>query len=161
MLGVLEIVAPIFAILLLGYVAARQDWFPESAGRGLVRFVFFFAIPALLFRSLAVLDLPPRIEWGFLLSFYVGSLAMVAAGLGAARLIFRRRPADQAIFGMAAGFSNTVLVGIPVLLTAYGPEASLPVFLLIALHSPVLMLLTLVLLQRSERESMPLGERLR
>jgi predicted permease len=47
------------------------------------------------------------------------------------------------------------------LLTAFGPEASLPVFLLIALHSPLLMPLTVALIQVGGGESTELGARLR
>jgi hypothetical protein len=37
---------------------------------------------------------------------------------------------------MAAAFSNTVLMGIPIVLTAFGPEATLPLFLIIAVSAP-------------------------
>lgn len=158
---ILEVVAPIFGLMVLGFAAARLSWFDDGATRGLVRFVFNFAIPALLFRSLAVIELPAHIEWGFLLSFYVGSLAIYGLGMATARFMFGRPRDAQAIFGMSAGFSNTVLVGIPVLLAAYGPQASLPVFLLIALHSPLLMPLTVALIQLGRGEATALGPRLR
>lgn len=161
MIAVLEVVVPIFLLMLLGFAATRAGWFDDGAVQGLVRFVFSFAIPALLFRSLAVLDLPDHIEWGFLLSFYAGSLTIYALGMLVGRGLFGRSSGEQAIFGMSAGFSNTVMVGVPVTLTAFGPEASLPVFLLIALHSPVLMPLTLALLQRGRGESVALGPRIR
>jgi predicted permease len=48
---------------------------------------------------------------------------------------------------MGAGFSNTVLLGIPIIITAFGPEASLPIFLIIAFHGPTLMPLTTALIQ--------------
>lgn len=158
---ILEVVAPVFGLMVLGFAAARLAWFDGPATRGLVRFVFNFAIPALLFRSLALVALPERIEWAFLLSFYAGSLTVYALGMAAARSLFGRSTAAQAIFGMSAGFSNTVLIGIPVLLTAYGSEASLPVFLLIALHSPLLMPLTVGLIQLDRGPAVALGSRLR
>jgi hypothetical protein len=147
--------------MMLGFLAARAGWFDEVATRGLVRFVFYFAIPALLFRSLAVMELPEDIEWGFLLSFYLGALVVYGLGMAAARFMFGRPPAAQAIFGMSAGFSNTVLVGVPVLITAYGPAASLPVFMLIALHSALLMPLTVALIQAAQGRPGDLGSRLR
>jgi predicted permease len=48
---------------------------------------------------------------------------------------------------MGAAFSNTVLVGIPVILMAFGPEATLPLFLIIAFHSATFMPLTVALIQ--------------
>jgi len=159
--GTLEVVAPVFGLLLVGFAAVRLGWFAEDSTRGLVRFVFNFAIPALLFRSLAIIEFPEQIEWGFLLSFYVGSLAVYAVGMAAARFVFGRSPDAQAIFGMAAGFSNTVMVGIPVLLTAFGPQASLPAFLLIALQSPLLLPLTVALIHRGRGRADGLLTRLR
>lgn len=158
---ILDVVAPVFGIMLLGFAAVRRGWFVEPATVGLVRFVFYFAIPALLFRSLATVELPERIEWAFLLSFYAGSLAVWGLGMAAGRLLFGRTGADLPLFGMSAGFSNTVLIGLPVLLTAYGPEASLPTFLLIALHSPLLMPLTVLLVQLSGVRDESLARRLR
>ena len=158
---ILELVAPVFGLMLVGYAAAGLGWFDGDATRGLVRFVFNFAIPALLFRSLALLELPERVDWGYLLSFFGGSVAVWALGMMAARMMFGRPAADAAIFGMSAGFSNTVLLGIPLLTSAYGPEATLPVFMLIALHSPLLMPLTVVLVQVGRGETDGLVARLR
>jgi len=144
---VFEIVAPVFGVLLLGFLAAHFRLFEEAAAKGLAAFVFTFAIPVLLFRSMATLELPERIEWGFLVS-YLGGVAM-AYGLGMAigRWGFDRPLGAQAVFGMAGGYANTVLLGIPLLLTAYGEDATLPIFLLIAFHSPIFMPLTTVLIQ--------------
>jgi predicted permease len=161
MSGVLAVVAPVFGIVLLGFAAVRMGWFDAGSTRGLVRFVFYFAIPALLLRSLVAMQLPDSVPWGFLLSYYGGSLVIFALGMLAARLLFDRPPDHRAIFGMSAGFSNTVLVGLPVLLTALGPEATLPVFLLIALQSPILMPLTVALIQVGKGDTVALGPRLR
>jgi predicted permease len=54
-----------------------------------------------------------------------------------------------------------VLVGIPVLFEAYGPEAALPAFLLIALQSPLLLPPTIALIQFGRGEATALGPRLR
>ena len=159
--AILEVVAPVFALMALGFGAARMGWFDERATRGLVRFVFNFAIPALLFRSLVTIEFPDDIEWGFLLSFYVGSFAVYGLGMAVARFMFGRSLDAQAIFGMSAGFSNTVMVGIPVLLSGFGPQASLPIFLLIGLQSPVLMPLTVVLIQGQGSEAVSVAQRLK
>lgn len=147
MATLLNTVAPVFGILLLGFLAVRVRMLEEAGVRGLVVFVFNFAIPLLLYRSLATTELPEDIRWSFILSFYGGSFACYFLGMALGRGVFRRNLADQAIFGMSAGFSNTVLMGIPILLTAYGPEATLPIFLLIAFHGPTLMPLTTALIQ--------------
>ena len=67
MLEVLAVISPIFALIALGYVAGRLGWLPENASSGLAAFSFTLAIPAMLFRSMVVADLPesePYRIWG-------------------------------------------------------------------------------------------------
>jgi predicted permease len=129
--------------------------------KGLVIFVFNFAIPVLLFRTLAQIDLPAHVQWGFLVTYYGGSVATYALGMAVGRILFRK-PMDQAaIYGMAAGFGNTVFMGIPVTLMAFGPEATLPLFLIIALHAPIFMPLTVGLIQGSRGVGISAGEQVR
>jgi malonate transporter len=143
----LEVIAPVFGVLALGAASVKLRALNEEAVKGLVLFVFNFAIPILLFRSLAHAELPPDIQWAFLLSYYGGAFSVFAAGMALARFVFKRNLEDQAIFGMSAGFSNTVLIGIPILFTAFGPDATVPTLLILAFHGPVLMSLTTGLIQ--------------
>ena len=145
----LDVIAPVFAVAALGFAAARVRLLSAEGVKGLVLFVFDFAIPVLLFRSLATIEIPADIPWGFLLAFYSGSATVYALGMAAGRFLFGR-PLDQAtIFGMSAAFCNTVFMGIPIILTAFGPDASLPLFLIISLHAATLMPVTVGLIQGS------------
>jgi predicted permease len=145
--GLLEVVAPLFGIVALGFLAARLRILEERGVQGLVLFVFNFAIPVLLFRSTARMDLPDDVAWSFLIAFYAGSFTTYGLGLAVGRFLFGRPLDEQAIFGMGAGYSNNVLLGIPIVLTAYGPEATLPLFLIIGLHSALLLPVTVALIQ--------------
>lgn len=140
-------IAPVFGIIAAGFVAVRVGLLRPVWVRRLVLFVFNGAIPVMLFYRIATLDLPERIEWRFLLAYYGSAFAAYAAGMAVSRLRFRRALDEQAIFGLGAGFSNTVLLGIPLLVTAFGPEATLPVFLIIAFHSASLLPVSVVLLE--------------
>lgn len=51
MIKVLEIIAPIFAAILLGMLAKKKNMFSEEANRGLQQFVMTFCLPCVLFRS--------------------------------------------------------------------------------------------------------------
>ena len=157
----LNVIAPIFGVAALGFVAARLRLLSAAGVQGLVLFVFNFAIPVLLFRTLATIALPEHVEWGFLAAFYTGSATIYALGLAAGRFVFHR-PLDQAaIFGMSGAFCNTVLFGIPVILTAFGPEATLPLFLIISFHAATLMPLTVGIIQGHRGLGVPAGEQAR
>lgn len=132
---ILEIIVPVFGIVGIGYAAARTGMFRQEATKGLSAFVFDFAIPAMLFRTMAKTALPEHMEWGYLISYFGGGYGAWALGTAISYLVFRRGGADPAIAGMTAGFSNTVMLGVPLALTAFGEAATLPVFLIIACHS--------------------------
>lgn len=157
MIPLLGVVAPVFALVALGFLSVRASVLDTAGVRGLVAFVFNFALPVLLFRNMAGMEIPDRIPWAVLVAFYVPALSVYALGMALARWGFGRPTHEQAIFGMAASFSNTVLLGIPIALPALGPEAALPVFLIIAFHSATFMPLTLALvhLGRGERVTAP------
>ena len=53
MLSVLEVTAPIFALILAGFMAPRLKLLPEGGVIGINAFVFYFALPAMLFRVVA------------------------------------------------------------------------------------------------------------
>ncbi|MEZ4424468.1 MAG: AEC family transporter [Gemmatimonadota bacterium] len=150
-------IAPVFGVIVLGFLAVRLGLFGPTGAQRLVRFVFNLAIPAMLFHRLARIDFPDHIEWAFLLAYYASAFLAYGAGMAVARFRFGRPRDEQAIYGMGAGFSNTVLLGIPLLLTAFGPEAELPVFMIIAFHSITLLPVTVALIQsgRPRTEARP------
>lgn len=151
---------PVFGLMALGFVAAKLKALDASGVRGLVLFVFNFAIPALLLRSLARMDLPPDIEWGFLIAFYAGAFATYGLGMAAGKALFGCALPDQATFGMAASFSNLILLGVPIVLTALGPDAALPMFLIIGFHSSTLMPLTVGLIRGGRGSGESIGRQI-
>ena len=143
----IDIIVPVFAVVALGFAAARLKWLSVQGVDGLAGFVFNFAIPALLFRSVATRQFPETIEWGLLGAFFGGCYVALGAGMAISRLVFKRDPAAAAMAGMTGGFANTVMLGIPVAHLAFGDEALLPVFLIISFHSWQLYLVITVMVE--------------
>ncbi len=144
------LVLPVFGVVVVGYVAARMGWFPQSATQGLDTFVFTFAIPALLFRALANTDLPDVLPWGLWGSYYGGILIVWAIGSAFAVYVLRRPMKDAIVIGFGGGFSNTVMLGIPIILTAFGEEASVPLFLILAFHGLTVFTICTFLLETAQ-----------
>ena len=106
-----------------------------------------FAIPCLLFRALVDLDLGAVFDPRLLLSFYTGALVAFALGVLGARRLFRRRPGEAVAIGFGALFSNSVLLGLPIMERAYGPEALAPTFAIISVHAPFCYLVGITLME--------------
>ena len=143
----IDIILPVFGIVLIGYVAARAGLFPEAAGKGLAYFVFNFAIPPLLFRSMVTQTLPDPIEWSFLASYFGGGLVACVLGAVLSKALFRRDFAHAVIAGATSGVSNIMLLGIPLVLTAFGEVATFPIFLLLAFNAPLMVMATTLLIE--------------
>jgi len=124
MLRVLEVTFPVFALVFCGFFGQRWRLLPERAVEGINAFVFFFALPAMLFRVVATQPIASFSDARFIAGF-------VAAGLGVfffTRLaaLPRRRPRSPAraarlsseatAFGLNAAHGNIGYLGVPLVL---------------------------------------------
>ncbi len=141
-------VVPVFGSVALGYALARGGLFSADSGRALVRFMYYLAIPAMLFRSLAAAELPATMPWAYLAAFYLPSLLIFALAMLLARRAFGWARHETGIAGMSAGYANMVLLGFPLTLSAFGPSAALPLFILLATQSALFFPLTTWALER-------------
>jgi predicted permease len=130
-----------------GYAATFTRVFGRDAANALAAFVFYFAIPVMMFRNMATTELPETIAWGYLGSYFLGVAVVFGIGMTTARLAFGGSFERQALIGFGSAFGNSVLLGIPLVLTSFGEQASLPLFLLLAFHSTVLFTAITVILE--------------
>lgn len=137
MLPLAAAILPVFLVVAAGYVSAWRWLLSAAQIDGLMRFGQGIAIPLLLFRAMAGLDLRAGFDPALLGAFYGGGLAGFAAGMAGARLLFHRNWEDAVAIGFAGMFSNSLLLGLPITERAWGPGALTGNFAIIALHSPV------------------------
>ncbi|MCB9077556.1 MAG: AEC family transporter [Anaerolineaceae bacterium] len=146
---IIQVIFPIFAIALVGYVTAYRGVLDERDIKGISRFVFTIIIPMLLFKSLAHIELPPQIQWQFLLSYYGVVLFIYGLAVWTSKRWFVHSPQEQGIFGLGSTYSNMILVGLPVISAGLGDQALLPLFMLVSIHSALLFFIVMLLLERA------------
>ena len=153
---VVEIILPIFGLLMVGYVTASVGWFDQVAIRGLTRCVFDFAVPMLLLRTISTATLPDVIPWDYLASYYLGTFIILLSGLGITRLLWQRTFSQQVINAFSSSFSNTVLLGIPIILLTFGDRAVLPLFIIIGTHGIIMVPLFTIMLEMGKSGRAPI-----
>ncbi len=130
-----SIVLPLFALILTGFVFARAKIIPPDGVRGIGAFVYNLAIPALLFRSMAT-GLPQGgAGLGVVYAYYLGGAIVFAMTMLIGRAAFGLGLAKQALMAITAVFSNAVLIGIPLVFTAFPREGQIAVLLIASLHT--------------------------
>ncbi|WIJ24690.1 AEC family transporter [Devosia sp. RR2S18] len=160
MLAILSVIAPIFALMALGYSAVRFRLFPAEGIKSLIAFVNNFATPCLLFYSLLTSDFTAAFNLAIIGPYYLGALVCFVLGIVIAIRLFKNRPGEGVSAGFSGTFTNTVLVGLPIMQRAYGTEA-LPVTLsIIGLHGAILLTVGMVTMELVRRDGQSLGRTL-
>lgn len=145
-----EIVLPVFGVIALGYFSVWIRLLSEKAGEGLNDFVFVIAIPVMIVKTLLGAALPEGSPWGYWLSYFVGVAIVWSFAQIVTRKFYRRPGREAVIMGFSSAQSNIVLMGIPLVLTAYGEAGAVPLFLLIAVHLPIMMLAATLMIESAD-----------
>src|ERR1700712_1090660 len=148
---VADLVLPVFAIIVTGWLAGWLGYISRSLADGLVHFAYNVAMPALLLVTIAQEPARNLLEWRFLLAFGGGSILCFALVFLTVRARWERSLASSTIWGMAAAMTNTGFVALPILHSIYGRPAVLPAAIATVFVAVVMFPITVVLLEREGR----------
>lgn len=149
--AIIDIVLPVFGLIGLGYLSVRTRLLSETAGDEIAGFVFKIAVPILLFRLLATAEFSSTSPWAYWGAYFCGIAVAWAGATAIVAGIIKRGYRASVIAGVAAGFSNLVLFGIPLIERAYGSEGLTILFVLISIHLPIMMTISTFLMEHAAR----------
>ena len=117
---------PFFALVLMGWAAARRGVLPLDGIGALNSFVLYFGLSAMVFRLAASGALHQAGLGGLLLVYGLAGAVIVALAL-----LWARRQGlprlDGGLAALAMAFPNTGFLGLPLLTGLLGPQAAGPV----------------------------------
>lgn len=145
---VLDVAVPVFGIIVAGFVGGRTVLGPSSS-QALNQFVYWFALPAVLFLGMARQPLDAIFNLSFIGAFLGAMLIVYALGWGVGRLLHREASAVHAMQALNACFSNTGYMGIPLFLAAFGPDRLLPAIIATVIMSVVMVGIAVIALELS------------
>ncbi len=122
----LNAVLPIFAVVAVGFAFGRGGVFDFSSALALNRFVFYIALPVLLFRLIATAPFED-FEWFLILAFLLAEFILYGLGYAIARFGFKRSRTESLLLGMSAAFANQVFFVLPIARQLYGDDGAIPV----------------------------------
>lgn len=147
MSAIFNVVFPIFGIMLAGYLFGRFRLLGEANSEALNRFVYYGALPALIFIGLARVGSGDPINWNFVAAFGLSLLASFGLAVAVAVFVFPNRPSALTLNGLSANFSNAGYMGIPLLITAFGDAGRLPAILGAVMMVVVIMPIGIVIIE--------------
>uniref|UniRef100_A0A8C6L4K9 G protein-coupled receptor 155 n=1 Tax=Nothobranchius furzeri TaxID=105023 RepID=A0A8C6L4K9_NOTFU len=109
-----------FGIILCGYVAGRADIVTESQAKGLGNFVSKFALPALLFKNMVLLDFG-NVIWAFLWSVLVAKVVVFVLVCVLTLMVASpdSRYSKAGLYAIFATQSNDFALGYPIVDALY------------------------------------------
>lgn len=156
MLAIFLKTLPFFAIIGLGYWAGRTRFFSAEATAYLTKFVFYFALSAMLFRFSANLSLADVLNWRLIGGYLMGCLAVY--GLATLVAMLRKQDiATAAVEAQCATIGNVGFLGVPMLTLLMGADAIGPVMMVLAVDLIVFSSLIVILITGSHDGRMHLG----
>jgi|TARA_B110000090_G_scaffold209058_1_gene264487 hypothetical protein len=142
---ILAIMSPLVLVALLGFICTKSKWFTRTQLDTLTKFTFYISIPAFLFYQMAHANLSQHVSLSLYAAFYLPVLLCYSIGWLANYLFhtrLKKQSSASAVYALSASYSNTIIVGLPILLTALGEQVVGIVFLIVTFHSAMLFTLT-------------------
>jgi malonate transporter len=138
---VLSSLLPVVFLIMVGFVAGLAKLVRQEAVRDLSNLVFLVLTQALLFRTMSSVHLE-QLDMRPVFQYFV-----VAGGLFFVMLTVYGGDSRASVLALASIFSNTLMIGVPLIGLAYGESGQVLLFTLISLHALVLLTMATVVLE--------------
>jgi malonate transporter len=138
---VISAMLPVIFLIFTGFIAGKANLVRGESVRDLTNLVFLVLSQALLFRTMSGVHLE-RLSLQPIFAYFA-----VAAALFGAMLVVYGRDSRASVLALAGIFSNTLMIGVPLIGLAYGAEGQVLLFTLISLHALVLLTMATIVLE--------------
>lgn len=132
---------PVVFFISLGYASVRMGWVGRQSVRDISNIVFLVLSPALLFRTMSTVH-PEQLDFGPVLIYFAAAVTIFVVVIAVRG--FNRA---GAVMALAGTFSNTVMIGVPLVGLAFGKEGLTLLFTLVSVHSLILLTLATIVLE--------------
>ncbi|MEJ6709531.1 MAG: AEC family transporter [Amylibacter sp.] len=147
---------PFFLLIAIGFGAAATGFFGPEATAYLTKFVFFFALSAMLFRFSSSLALNEVFDLNFGLAYLLACLTVYAIFMGVA-LALRKGWSEAAIEGQCAIIGNNGFLALPLLISLMGDVAAAPAMFVLVIDLIVFGSLAVVFITADRQGSVSLS----
>ncbi|PCI40798.1 MAG: hypothetical protein COB46_06095 [Rhodospirillaceae bacterium] len=139
MADLVTIILPFFALVVMGFVATKFALLNNAGVQGLNRFVYYFALPALLFSKMSQTPFEKvLLENTFMLALLLAASIVFVLGWIIAKLLFSAKSDKAAIMALAGCYGNIGFLGIPVLVTVLGESVAAPLSIMVLIDVAIL-----------------------
>jgi predicted permease len=138
--------APIGVVLVfiaIGFLCRKTNWITAPQVRGLSFFAMTIALPCLIIRSFARIDLADVFDLRIYVVYFSVAFAVFGLSWCVARFVLKVPPTKAGLLAMASCFSNLGLIGLPILESTWGEHGVILFAIIVSLHPALMFTLTI------------------
>lgn len=124
--ALINVAVPVFGIVACGFLAGFFNVLGSDSAAALNRFVYYFALPPVLFVFTARAPIDNVLNWPFLGAYLGGSALTLVVSVVVGIVFYRHSLEILTLQGLTAVFANTAYMGVPLFLAAFGADGVLP-----------------------------------
>lgn len=137
MFQIAGLVLPLFSLILLGFIAGKIKKTPIEGLAWLNFFIVNIALPALFFTLLSKTPVSEFANTSFLLMTSLGTIVIFVLCFLIGKVLRKADTPAATIQGFAGAYGNIGYLGPPLAIAAFGPQAGVPVALIICLDNTI------------------------
>lgn len=138
---VLSSLLPVALLILMGFVAGKAKLVQGESVRDLSNLVFLVLTQAMLFRTMSQVHLE-QLDFEPVLQYLAVTVVLLLI-----LIFFYGRNARATVLALAGVFSNTLMIGVPLIGLAYGQAGQVLLLTLVSVHALVLLTLATLILE--------------
>jgi malonate transporter and related proteins len=129
-IDVVNLALPFFGLIFAGAAAARLFHIEERTGDRLNILVLYFALPAMIYRTVASAPFEQLLNWPFILATSLSTFLVFAAAFAFAVWVLGARIHVAGLQASAASYGNVGYMGLILSVVAFGEAAAVPAILI-------------------------------
>ncbi|GAM60597.1 transporter [Vibrio ishigakensis] len=155
-------ILPVFMVIGIGFVAVKWQLLPNNSHKALAAFVLNFGLPAAIFSALSSKSIDQIWHLDYVLIYTLGSLVIFSLVAVLSLYFLQKSPTESVILGLGGSFSNSLLIGFPIIYFLFKDRALAPFTLTLLVENLILLPLLLTLAEISSgKEKVSLTSRLK
>lgn len=158
MFQVAGLVVPLFSLILLGFIAGRVKRIPIEGLAWLNFFIVYIALPALFFTLISKTPVSEFANTTFLFSTTLGTFLIFILCFFIGKVFRKVDTPTATIQGFAGAYGNIGYLGPPLAIAAFGPQAGVPVALIICLDNTMHFMLAPAMMAIGSKSPLRLGK---
>ncbi|WP_171100878.1 AEC family transporter [Ruegeria sp. HKCCD7255] len=141
----INLIAPVFAVIVTGYVFSWTKLLSEDTSDALVQFAVFVLIPTIMFYLIGQEEFANLLNYGFYIAYGGTLLALFVVLFLILKGMTGFHAGSATVAAFAAVASNTALVALPILHAIFGSKGALPAVLANLVVAILLLIMTTTL----------------